>query len=334
MSESGFKKLYARFRILGANCLAHGSKGMKRLYRSNPNKEQIVKLYKDEYFDCNYRHACELMLERNGLNANRESLRRWLIEDGYIKIKPVKPQHRARREPKEYFGELLQMDGTFDNWFCGVKTCAINITDDATKIGMLHFAEQETIESACLCVWRWIKTYGVPKAFYVDGRNMYQMLEKREHNFFTNMCEVLNIEVILAGSAQAKGRVERSNGVHQDRLMPLFRLEGINSIEGANEYVERVYERKHNAKFSRLPKSGDGHRALPEWVKEIEYVCWLEAERVLQNDWTVSYKKRLFQIDRQSVYVPAKKHIKLRETIKGSIEIIYRGHPIKWHEIL
>ena len=331
MSESGFKKLYSKYKKAGLDCLIHGLKGSNRPNRSNPDREQIINLYKQTYFDFNISHACEEIADREGINANRESLRRWLVESGQRRIKTIKPPHRERRERKESLGDLLQIDGSFEYWFGGIKTCLINIADDATGRFMGNFAEQETIESACLAAWRWITTYGIPKAFYADGRNMYHLISGREHNFFTNMCALLNIEVIKAGSPQAKGRVERGNGTHQDRLIPLMRLDGVKTIEQANEYI-KDYESKFNDKFGVNARVVKPKIVLPEWVKSIEDLCWTEEARKLQNDWTVKYKGEILQVETDNIYAPAKSKINIRETIMGEMAITYRGRSMKWHK--
>ena len=45
--------------------------------------------------------------------------------------------------------------------------------------------------------------------------------------------QALGVELILARSPQAKGRVERMNGVLQDRLVKALRLAGIADLVGA-----------------------------------------------------------------------------------------------------
>src|SRR5437879_2314684 len=68
---------------------------------------------------------------------------------------------------------------------------------------------------------------------------------------FGRMCERLEIRIIAASSPQAKGRVERNNGVHQDRLVKKLRRQGIASYEAANEYLEAEYLAEHNQRFAR-----------------------------------------------------------------------------------
>jgi hypothetical protein len=58
---------------------------------------------------------------------------------------------------------------------------------------------------------------------------------------FCRALKELGIELILAHSPQAKGRVERSHATLQDRLIKLMRLEGI-SINGRwKQIFKEVY---------------------------------------------------------------------------------------------
>jgi hypothetical protein len=59
------------------------------------------------------------------------------------------------------------------------------------------------------------------------------------------MCHKLGIRIIAAGSHQAKGRVERSNGVPVDRLIKM-RLLGIRDDGAANDYAREKYLPQHN----------------------------------------------------------------------------------------
>lgn len=58
---------------------------------------------------------------------------------------------------------------------------------------------------------------------------------------FGRMCQKLDIQIIAASSPQAKGRVERIHGVHQDRFIKKLRRKKIANYEAANEYLEREY---------------------------------------------------------------------------------------------
>lgn len=307
-------------KIKTTGTLKHGNTGRQNR-KPSPDK-QLVLDTATKYEGFGISHIRDLLESRDKIKVNRETLRRWLALPKSRKT----PKQRQRREPKLKFGELLQIDGSFHNWFGDGKACLMNIVDDSTTTAELHFDKQETIESACLCAWRWITAYGVPQAFYADGRNMYHVLENE--NFFTAMCNNLGIRVIMAHSAQAKGRVERWNGVHQKRLVPLLRLDGVDNIADANKYLKN-YVVEHNRKYARKAPEGDVHTPLPEWVKDIDDVCFILVERRLENDWTFSYRGKRIQLPPQNIYPPAKSKIKVKITVSDDITAYYREMEFK-----
>ena len=302
--------------------LTHGNKG-NNYRKPNPEKDKILAVA-TKYSGFGISHICELLESRDGISVNRETLRRWLNRPRVRKV----PKQRQRRDRRPNFGELLQIDGSFHDWFGDIKACMINIVDDATNMAELHFDEQETIESACRCAWNWFTAYGVPQAFYADGRNMYHLdPEDDNQNFFTQMCRNLGIRIIMAHSPQAKGRVERWNGVHQRRLVPLMKLDGVRDMVDANEYLKK-YIVEHNKRYARAADVGNVHKPLPDWAESIDEVCFILIERKLKNDWTFSYKGKVYQLPRQSIYPPAKSKITVKITISGKITAYYR-----WSEI-
>jgi len=107
----------------------------------------------------------------------------------------------------------------------------------------------DTIWAVADALRAWIEQYGVPMALYVDWKNLYkQPANARERlrgeeptTQFGRMCAKLGIELIAAGSPQAKGRVERVHGTHQDRLVKKLRRRRIASPAEANAYLEAEY---------------------------------------------------------------------------------------------
>ena len=109
----------------------------------------------------------------------------------------------------------------------------------------------------------------------------------------------LQVELILAHSPQAKGRVERRHGVFQDRLVKAMRLKAISSLESANAYLEQEFLGELNGRFTVEASSPtDMHRRLPREVK-LDRVLSFQEQRVVQNDWTVSWRNRYFQLSSQ-----------------------------------
>jgi hypothetical protein len=133
---------------------------------------------------------------------------------------------------------------------------------------------------------------------------------------------------------QAKGRVERIHGTHQDRLVKKLRRKGISSHEQANGYLEREYLPEHNGRFARAAaKSEDDHRGAPR-AAELDRIFRLESKRTISADWVVRYENRFFQLEPQSRhYGPAQGQAVVCEGRQGSIVIEYRGRALPWREI-
>jgi hypothetical protein len=274
-----------------------------------------------------------------------ETLRRWMLEEGLWSRRRKRKPYRQRRERRRHFGELVQMDGSFHDWLegRGSEGCLMNMTDDATSAVELRLGEEETIWAAANTLRAWIEKNGVPQALYVDGKNVYKRAPTQREQLrgeepvtqFGRMCEKLGIEIIAAGSPQAKGRVERNHGTHQDRLIKKMRRKKIGTHEEANEYLQREYLAEHNGRFRRAAaEEEDYHRQAPS-AAELREVFRLETERVIGNDWVVRYDNRLFQVQAQSrKYAPAQGKVLVCEWQDGTVEIEYRGRKLPWKEIL
>ena len=189
---------------------------------------------------------------------------------------------------------------------------------------------------------RWIELHGVPRALYTDWKNVYvRAATEREQRAgtvpvtqFGGMCQKLGIRIIAASSPQAKGRVERNHGTHQDRLIKKLRLRGIGSYEEANRFLEEHYVAEHNRRFAQKPAAeADYHRRRPT-VRQLEEIFWLEEERVVSQDWVVRYQNRLLQLERQNRHwAPAKSRVVVRENEAGEIAIHYRGQRLGFREL-
>src|SRR6266850_2272065 len=147
-------------------------------------------------------------------------------------------------------------------------------------------------------------------------------------------CGKLGIELIAASSPQAKGRVERVHGTHQDRLVKKLRRKGIVSHEAANVYLRNEYLAEHNRRFARVAaRKEDYHRRAPR-AGELDQILRLETERTVSEDWVVRYGNRFLQLEPQNRnYAPARSKVLVCEGRYGSMAIEYRGRPLRWREI-
>jgi len=150
---------------------------------------------------------------------------------------------------------------------------------------------------------------------------------------FGRMCQKLDIRIIAANSPQAKGRVERGNGTHQDRLIKKMGRKKIRTHAAANRFLQEEYLADHNARFAReAEEPQDYHRKAPS-VRESEQVFCLETERSISNDWVVRYENRYFQLERTSDYPPRQAKVTVCEWEQGRMEIGYQGKAREHREI-
>lgn len=306
------KRLYRRYREEGAGGLVHRNVGRPSHRRiEEACRAKVVETYREQYSDFGPTLAAEKLAERDGLEVDHETLRRWLIAEGQWVARRRRYTYRSRRERRHQFGELVQFDGSHHEWFeeRAQKCCLMNMVDDATGTTLSFLSEQETTVAAMKLLWAWITRYGIPAAVYCDRKNAFVLdreptLEEQLQGImpksqFQRACEELGIEVIVARSPQAKGRVERNHAVYQDRFVKELRLAGISDIETANGFLDDGYLEKLNAKFAKPPiDSTDAHVPLLPHQSLADILCFKES-RVVANDYVVQFENRLFQIQRQ-----------------------------------
>jgi len=343
------KRLARRYRAEGAKGLKHRSAGQPSNHaRVAGERERVLALVREKYsgsVDVRFGPtlAAEHLLSEDGVTVHHDTLRRWMLDAGLWSRARQRSPHRRRRERKAHFGELVQLDGSFHLWFetRAPRACLMNLVDDATGRTLARLGDQETIWAAVDVLRRWIETYGVPLALYTDWKNVYvreptaaeQGTGTVPLTQFGRMCAALDIRIIAASSPQAKGRVERNHGTHQDRLVKKLRRLGIANAPTANAFLETVYLREHNRRFSVAPASAeDFHRRAPSRTA-LDRVFHLEETRVLSNDWVVRYDTRYFQVARQSGQAPARSTVVVREGPAGAIELRYRERLMQWTEI-
>ena len=343
------KRLARRYKAEGATGLKHRSAGGPSNHaRPTAERERVLALVREKYSGpIGVRFgptlAAEHVTREDGITVHHDTLRRWMLAAGLWSRARTRSPHRQRRERKAHFGELVQLDGSFHLWYeaRAPRGCLMNLVDDATGRTLARLGAAETIWAAVDVLRRWIEAYGVPLALYTDWKNVYVRVPNAEEaatgaaplTQFGRMCAALGIQIIAASSPQAKGRVERNHGTHQDRLVKKLRRLGIADAPAANAFLETTYLPEHNTRFAVAPASAeDFHRRVPSRTT-LDRVFQLEAERVLSNDWVVRYETRHLQVARQSGQAPARSTVMVREASDGAIELRYRGRLMQWTEI-
>jgi transposase len=342
LSVRQVRRITRRVRIEGNKGIAHRSRG-RPSNRRLPGEMRggAIGLYREKYSDFGPTLASEKILEIDKIKINSETLRRWLIEEGDWKGVRRRRKHRQWRQRKDYFGEMVQVDGSHHNWFegRGEEAVLMGYIDDATGKAFGRFYRYEGTIPAMDSFKRYIRRYGVPVSVYVDKHSTYKSTAKPtiEENLsnteprseFERALKELGVRVIHATSPQAKGRIERLFGTLQDRLVKEMRLRNISGVEEANEFLEE-YLPRHNKRFAIAPKElGDLHRKVTNKGGFLDRVLCIKTERTLRNDFTICYDNRIYQIEED---IRAKKVV-VEERIDGSIVIGYRGTVLKYREV-
>jgi transposase len=343
------KRIYRRYRAEGATGLKHRSAGRRSNRATAPKiRKRALALVREKYsgpIDERFGPtlAAEHLASEDGLVIDHETLRRWMLAEGLWSRARKRSPHRRRRERKAHFGELVQLDGSVHAWFeaRGPQSCLLTLVDDATGRSLGRFSAQETTWAAVAVLRAWIEAYGIPQALYTDWKNVYvrppteeeRLTEAEPLTQFGRMCAQLGIRIIPASSPQAKGRIERNHGTHQDRLVKKLRRHGVADLDGANAFLETTYWAAHNQRFARPPAAPDDfHVAIPRGVR-LDAVFRLEETRTVSNDWVVRYDNRYFQIERQSQRPPARATVQVYETVDGQVEIRYRNRVMRCQEL-
>jgi hypothetical protein len=303
-------------------------------------KARILARYEKRYPDFGPTLAAEY-LAGEGLVVDHETLRRWLLAQGKPRRRRRRQRHRQWRERKPCFGAMVQLDGSHHDWFegRGAKCVLMVMVDDATNRVWAQFSEEETTHASYDLLEGWGRRWGLPQSLYVDRDSIYrcegvgsiadQLAGKKPQTQFGRAMEQLGIELILANSPQAKGRVERMNGTLQDRLVKALRLAGINDRAKANEFLTKEFLPRFNRQFEVQPGSAaDVHRGVPRKLDEI--LSW-EEERVVQRDWTVVCGGRWYQLDRQHEPLSlAGKKVIVRTLRDGTVQLERQGLKLRW----
>ena len=344
------KRLWRRYRRRGAVGLVHGNAG-RRSNQAKPKeyRQRVLQVVREQYGGeegprLGPTLAAEHLQEDHRLTVHSETLRLWMLEEGLWSRQRKRKPYRRRRERKAHFGELVQMDGSFHDWLedRGPRLCLMNMVDDATGTTLARFHEEETIWGAVDVLRAWVKKYGVPRALYTDWKNVYVREPNEEERDsgqtpltqFGRMCAALGTRIIAASSPQAKGRVERNHGTHQDRLVKKLRLAGISTKNDANVFLRKRYLPDHNRRFTRRPADRDDfHRTAPDH-QELDRTFCLQQERVISNDWVIHYEGRTLQLQRWSRYAPAGQRVIVREDARGRLSVDYRGQRVSWKQIV
>lgn len=340
-----------RYRAEGDRALIHRGRG-RRANNAKPAewREKILERAAEPQF-----HDFRPTLLAEHLSRDPEigpvnpyTLRRWLIEEGRWVVRKRGARHRRARLRRAALGELVQWDSSEHAWledrYPG-KLVLVTLIDDATsRVQYARFAPRDNGPVNCAAVIGYLRRHGRPVAFYADqashfvqwtrsaGRGPKEEREPQQtESVIRRGLKALNVELIRSLSPQGKGRIERGFGTAQDRLIKEMRVQGICTLETANQFLEQAWIPFWNQRFAVDPADPkDRHRPLPKRLC-LEAVFSETCTRVVANDFTLRYRNQRFQIEkREAKGIRPGEKIIVESRLDGSTHFRWRSrylHP-------
>lgn len=344
LSRKQINRLYKKYREHGAVSLAskrHGKASNNRL--ADEVKQEAMEIVKTHYKDFGPTLAHEKLMERHGLKLSRESVRKLMVQEGFWKGKSRRKrsvhQQRMRRSRR---GELVQIDGSPHDWFEGrrEKCCLLVWVDDATsQLLHLRFEEAETTQGYFRGMKEYLKKHGRPLCLYSDRHGIFRQnqgsdLKELDDPQFKRAMKELEIELICANSPQAKGRVERANGILQDRLVKELRLQGMSDLETANAFLPQFIE-DYNQRFAVVPQNPmDAHQSELPNDEQLDFILSHQALRKLSKNLELSYHNVIYQIQSpQTGYRLRQSSILVSENDQGIVTLWRDGKSLPYTTI-
>lgn len=336
------QRIKKRVKKSGVDGVIHRNRGKPSNRRIDTRViRKAKKTITKNYADFGPTLACEKLNERDHIALSVSRVRTLMIAAELWKPKPRRAnrQYHAWRPRKEEYGEMIQFDGSYHNWFEGradaQEQCLLAGIDDATGKPILLFAANEGIESVYTYWKGYVEEHGKPISIYLDKYSTYKInhpsaVDNSELlTQFQRAMHSLDIRLIVAHSPQAKGRVERLFETLQDRLVKELRLHNISSIEEANVFLRKTFIPAFNQKFSVVPaKKGNLHRTLTKTeTQRLDAIFAVHSQRRVNNDFTLSFKNQWLQLSEiQPTTVYKRDAVDIEERLDGTIHIRLNEH--------
>jgi transposase len=285
-----------------------------RLGKASPRRapittvEEVLRLYREEYFDFNVRHFHECLIERHQIEVSYTWTKCLLQGAGLVAKERVRKPHHKRRARRPLSGMLLHIDGSQHQWFGDERWFdLIVILDDASsEIYYAQLVGSESTRSVMVGIRSVIETKGVFCALYSDRASHFfvtpkagEAVDRQALTQVGRALRELGIQLIPAYSPQARGRSERSFRTWQGRLPQELRIRAIDTLEAANEFLQCEYIREFNGRFTVPPKE-EGTAFVPCLRTDLDRIFAIQTERIVNRDNTVKFQNKWLQIDKQA----------------------------------
>ena len=206
-------RMLAGYRREGKAFFVHGNRGRKPATTiPEETRNTVVDLYRNKYYQANFRHYTELLEERENIRISPSSVAKILEAESILSPRVTKARKKrikkellikkenasskkeadaiqanlvavedahSRRPRCAYFGEMQQMDASPYEWVPG-QTWHLHLAiDDATgTVTGAWFDTQETLSGYYHVFHQILTNYGIPYQFFTDRRTIFTYKQK------------------------------------------------------------------------------------------------------------------------------------------------------------
>lgn len=350
ISDRWVRKLLGRMAEDGDAVVVHKLRGRPSNRRiADPTRQRALQLFLNpDWHDFRPTFASQQLAKQHAIEVSKETVRKWMMAEGLWQSRPrkLKAVHPWRPR-RSCYGELVQWDTSDHDWLegrGGGVRYLVRMIDDATSRSWGRFVHQDGTRENMGVLWEYLERYGRPADVYTDRHSMFAVAprpgetesQRQQADRLTQIGRALRelgIGWIAAYSPQAKGRVERSFGTDQDRLVKQLRLAKVKTMQAANQYLEKEYWPEWNERFARPPaEATDLHRPLTPQIDLASALSHVES-RVIQNDYTISFLGHRYQIARADIQAGMKRQsLRVELRLDGSLKARCQGRYVEMVE--
>ena len=206
-------RMLAGYRREGKAFFVHGNRGRKPATTiPEETRNTVVDLYRNKYYQANFRHYTELLEERENIRISPSSVAKILEAESILSPRVTKARKKrikkellikkenasskkeadaiqanlvavedahSRRPRCAYFGEMQQMDASPYEWVPGQTWHLHRAIDDATgTVTGAWFDTQETLSGYYHVFHQILTNYGIPYQFFTDRRTIFTYKQK------------------------------------------------------------------------------------------------------------------------------------------------------------
>ncbi len=332
------RRMREGYQKFGYDGLRDGRSGKQCSHRvPMETAEEVLRLYREVYFDLNIRHFHEKLRDQHQIQLSYTWVQRALQGAGLVAKRRKRGPHRRRRPRRPLPGMLLHIDGSKHRWLNDDRWHdLIVILDDATsEICYAQLVEEESTRTVMAGLREVIENRGLFCALYSDRGSHFFVtvkeggrVDKQRPTQVGRALKELGVQMIAAYSPQARGRSERSFGTWQGRLPQELRLAGITTVDGANAFLRERYIGEFNEKFS-MPAEQKGTAFRRTSRRDLNWIFTVQTERVVAKDNTVAIGARSWQIDKTHFrHTLAGCTVTIHEHLDGTLSIRYGPHVV------